>query len=128
VNDPYLVYSRVPNKNEQVFYWKIRKSHLIKEQVFYLKIRKSHLYALIRNYTLNDFQQKVPPICLHCKEKRPDHNIPGASRMDLVKNISKKIEDKDSLIALPRPKKNVSELISIKNSTSTFCLKWDKEV
>ena len=74
---------------------------------------------------------------LHCQEKKPDQQIPASSKIDLIKNISKKIEDKDSISALPRPKKNVSELISIKmiafpdsrtHFTSNFCLNWDKEL
>ena len=42
-------YSRVPNK---------RTGRLLENG------KKSHLYALIRNYTIINFQQKVPPIRL----------------------------------------------------------------
>jgi hypothetical protein len=42
-------YSRVPNK---------RTGRLLENE------KKSHLYALIRNYTFINFQQKVPPIRL----------------------------------------------------------------
>ena len=42
-------YSRVPNK---------RTGLLLENE------KKSHLYALIRNYTIINFQQKVPPIRL----------------------------------------------------------------
>ena len=42
-------YSRVPNK---------RTGRLLENE------KKSHLYALIRNYTIIDFQQKVSPIRL----------------------------------------------------------------
>ena len=43
------MYSRVPNK---------RTGRLLENE------KKSHLYALIRNYTIIDFQQKVSPIRL----------------------------------------------------------------
>ena len=42
-------YSRVPNK---------RTGHLLEN------LKKSHLYALIWDYTIINFQQKVPPIRL----------------------------------------------------------------
>ena len=42
-------YSRVPNK---------QTGHLLENE------KKSHLYAVIRNYTIINFQQKVPPIRL----------------------------------------------------------------
>ena len=43
------MYSRVPNK---------RTGRLLENE------KKSHLYAVIRNYTIINFQQKVPPIRL----------------------------------------------------------------
>ena len=42
-------YSRVPNK---------QTGRLLENE------KKSHLYAVIRNYTIINFQQKVPPLHL----------------------------------------------------------------
>ena len=49
---------------------------------------------------------------IQCKENS-GNPIPESSRIDLVKDISKKIENTDSLSALPRPNKNVSEVNSL---------------
>ena len=45
----FTVYSRVPNK---------RTGRLLENE------KESHLYAIIRNYTFINFQEKVPPIRL----------------------------------------------------------------
>ena len=55
------------------------------------------------------------------KEKKSDANqTPESSRIDQVKEISKKIEKTESLSALPRPKKNVSANRSCKLITKSM--------
>ena len=50
-------------------------------------------------------------VTIHCKET-PGNSVPEPSRIDIVKDISKKIQNSESLSALPRPDKNVSKVDS----------------
>jgi hypothetical protein len=59
---------------------------------------------------------------LHCKEKSRDEQIPEA----LVKNISKRIEEKDSPIALPRLKKNKNITHSLRQTANGGKKKYAK--
>ena len=61
---------KLPNRNNEINYISLRQflaySRVLNKRTGRLleNGKKSHLYALIRNYTFINFQQKVPPIRL----------------------------------------------------------------